>query len=361
MASVSNHSLFVTCLSTTHTLLKKHTQLRTHFENSYREHLCNFNFEQYIASNCVIPLSKQVEALKNACIDTRQYIGECLERGVDSGLHDIFLSIYHQIWTPFSSATLAQLSKTVSNNKKLAKSKVTTPAANDPVLPDLPQNQVDSVCDELWTLATSGEPLYPKLCAKKNCSACCELLFDLPLSKCSVDCAHKKLTNGVYPHLGRKFMDKLKPHHGQTPVKVKQSFRPDTWVNPMYDAELPSYAEPTTRELEQGVERLEICSSTSAATSSSQSTKAPAGQAAADATRDGVSNQSLIRTKAWVDIVEEGSSSGDLQSDAPSSKQGSPRKRTSRSIECDSEVERAHSPRKQGPLRRSSRIATAKQ
>lgn len=350
MASMSNHSIFVTCLSTTHKLLNKHVPLRTHFENSYREHLCNFNFEQYIALNCVIPLPKMVDALKNACIDTRNFISEELERGLDSNLHDSYLSIFHQIWTPFSSATLAQLAKSSNANTKATKSKVTTPAAEEPILPKLSKQQAESTCDELWQLAsTATEPLYPKLCAKKNCSACCELLFDLPLSKCSVDCSHKKLTAGVFPHLSRKFQEKLKPHHGLTPVKVKQQFRPNTYQNPMYEAEPPQFNNKTETELAQGVERMEIYSTTTSASTSTQSINVSGKQQKLRGNGTPGSSE-----ESWAKIVEREQSGG--PSDPCSTQRSMPRKRTSRSVDSEDEI-RACTPQKQH-VRRSPRTAT---
>ena len=239
MTTMNNHSLFVTCLTQTHKLLNKHVQLRTHFENSYREHLCNFNFEQYLASNCTISLSKQVEALRNACTDTRSHIGALIEDGVDKSLNDSYLAIYHQIWTPIFSATLAQIAKT-SAASGVKKTSQRTPAAENQVLPSLSKDSADEVCDKLWDLAQSGEILFPKLCTQRHCASCVELLFDLPLSKCSVDCVHTKVSKlGVFPHLGRKFQDKLKPNHGKVSVKVKNAYKPHTYKNPMYECEPP--------------------------------------------------------------------------------------------------------------------------
>lgn len=348
MASISNHSLFVTCLSTTHKLLAKHVQLKLHFENSYREHLCDFNFEQYISMNCQISLSKMIDALKNACIDTRQYIGEQLERGVDSSLHNIYSSIYHQIWTPFASATLAQLAKQSQTTVKQIKGKMVTSTQEAKVLPKLPKKQADTMCRELEELAATASPLYPKLCTKENCAACRELLFDLPLSKCSVDCPHKKLSLGMYPHLSRKFMEKIKPHHGQSPVKVRLQYKPDTYENPLYEVEIPSQNVPTIEEVEQGVDRIELASTTTAAT-----LDLPIEHGGKQPSASVYDGDAQSRTKSWVEMASE--DNGDLKS-VTSTPRPVSRKRASESVNGEDVEQRIASPRKQ-PLRRSPRTA----
>lgn len=354
--ATNNHSLFVTCLSTTHKLLNKHVQLRTHFENSYREHLCNFNFEQYLSSNCSIPLSKMVEALKNACIDTRAHIGEMLEQGVDASLKESYLAIYHQIWTPFTSATLAQIAKAASPTKVVTSNKVSTPVAEVKVLPKAPKDKVSEICDGLWDLAESGEILYPKLCTKKFCMACCELLFDLPLSKCSVDCAHKKVTTlGVYPHLSRKFQDKLKPHHGRVQVKVKQVFKPNTYANPMCEVQPPESFDLTTTELEQGVERMEINSSTSAP-ASHRSDASSKQREAAPGKGTSVPVQS---TSNWADTPE-GSEYGGDQQPSLSPRPITPCKRSPSPTDMEEVARKVRTPLK-APVRRSPRNVRAQQ
>lgn len=296
MTMMNNHSLFVTCLSSTHKLISKHVPLRTFFENSYREHLCNFNFEQYLATNCTISLSKQVEALKNACIDTRSHINALIEQGIDASLNESYITIYHQIWTPILSATLAQMVKTSAAGSAKTNSKKTTSAAEIQILPNLPTESVDEVCTNLWNLSLSGEILFPKLCTRKFCASCVELLFDLPLSKCSVDCVHKKISKlGVYPHLGRKFQDKLKPHHCTAPVKVKNVYKPHTYKNPMYECQPPSELGPSVKELAQGVDMLEINSNATTSTPSVIS----------ESRSDGVLRDTPMLDHSWAEEVEQ--------------------------------------------------------
>lgn len=349
MATISNHSLYVTCLSSSHKLLNKYVQLRTYFENSYREHLCNFNFEQYLSANCTISLSKKVEALKNACIDTRMHIGALLDGEIDSSLKDSYLAIYHQIWTPMLSATLAQIAKTSAAGSSSKVGNKTKPAAEVQVLPDLPLEAVDEVRDNLWKLAESNEVLYPKLCTKVGCAACAELLFDLPLSKCSVDCTHKKVTRlEVYPHLGRKFQDKLKPHHGSVSVKVKNLFKPNTYKNPMYEVESPSKLGPSIKELTKGVDQMELASSS--ATTSSQSVMS-------DLQPDSVLRETPLPDVSWASEVEEEEATRCGEPNTSVASPASPQKRKPGPVDFAVEPrKKAATPPRQSP-RRSVRNA----
>jgi hypothetical protein len=292
--------------------------------------------------------------LKQACIATRAHIGEVLENGVDKGLHDSLLSIYHQIWTPLISATLAQISKQ-SNTVKSGNNKVVTPVAEVKKLPSLPPAKKSEVEDGLWQLALTGGPLYPKLCMEKNCNACCELLFDLPLSKCSKDCAHTKLSSfGVFPHLSRKFMEKLKPHHGKVHIKVKQQFKPDTYLNPMYEVAPPEQFDKVTMDLVKGVDEMEIQSSSSASTSDQPSNNSPQQQCE-EGPLMGESPSTRMPSNNWADTPE-GSIYGDDTSTIDLPTKGSTLKRRPSKADLN-ETTRKVKPSQTSSVRRSSRLA----
>lgn len=250
-------------LSSTFKLVQKQPELRLHFENSYKESLCDFNFEQYLSNNCVITLSKKVEALKSACISTRDYAGRLLDSAPDKSSANNILAIYYQVWTQSFSATLAQITKSTVKAVEKPAAKVKDDAETRK-LPMIPPEWKDDVQSGLEKLAnTSCRPIYPKLCSRDKCFACVQLLYDLPVSKCSVDCQHEKIAHDVFPHLSRKFSDRLKPHHRMVPVQVRETYRPHTYHNPMWRRDLPQQFDTDIKELTQDVDRMELESTTS--------------------------------------------------------------------------------------------------
>lgn len=235
-----NNNTFTTLLKASHKIAKLDTNILQMFENSYRDSLCDFNFEHYILANCEISLPKKCEALRYACTtvqrETEVFVGE------DMGRHKVLQQIHYQIWTPVISQSLQALERSAPKNEKkvaIKQSSQSQPAKmqqnqdQSKVLPEYIEG-VEALKDELRQ-HIAQEVLFPVLCKVPRCKWCTENIFiKAPVSKCGVDCKHANIASGYYPHVPKTLLIHcISKHANQEVFTYKEKYQQDTFLNPL--------------------------------------------------------------------------------------------------------------------------------
>lgn len=193
-------------------LIRPYPQLVAEFERSYREHLCSFDFTNFLAGGARLNDQAYHDAFTRASQDTAT-----LARTLFISSNDIkYVELAVMLWNPLVEQVTTEVATTsIQPQVRSTEPKPSTSSfVPDSVRVPNPQREEKNLRRALELRTRSNKPFYPYLCTSPQCRECLELFKHAPVSSCRThNCLTLCTPLGWFPHIPSKVLDENRVKH----------------------------------------------------------------------------------------------------------------------------------------------------